>query len=351
VAWVTIGRADGRADRQESDGRKDSSLASVTAVHLSISPFVPACPPVPSLLTFPRMSSASRARLQLLGAALLFSTGGAAIKAAAFTGWQIASLRSGFAALALLLIAPGARRWWNPRQPNGQLWQTVLVGCCYAGCLTLFVLANRLTTAANTIFLQSTAPLYVLILAPWLLKEPVRRWDIGFMLAVGIGLTLFFVGADQPVVTAPHPTRGNLLAVISGFFWALTVCGLRWLVAVPGRGSPLAAVTSGNFTAFLVALPFALPLGAHSFSEWSVLIYLGVFQIAVAYLLVTSAISHIPALEASMILLIEPALNPLWAWLVQGEVPGIWAMIGGAIILGATTAKSWSERRVEAPVA
>lgn len=74
------------------------------------------------------------------------------------------------------------------------------------------------------------------------------------------------------------------------------------------------------------------------------------FQIALAYVLVTSAISHIPALEASVILLIEPALNPVWAWLVHGEVPGVWAMAGGAIILVATTAKSWTERRVEAPV-
>ncbi|HEX5963397.1 MAG TPA: DMT family transporter [Gemmatimonadales bacterium] len=288
------------------------------------------------------MTPRSTARLQLLGAALLFSTGGAAIKAAAFTGWQIASFRSGFAALALLLMAPAARRGWTR--------QSALVGVAYAGCLTLFVLANRLTTAANTIFLQSTAPLYVLILAPWLLKEPVRRQDIGFMLAVGLGLTLFFLGVEQPVVTAPDPSRGNLLAVVSGFFWALTVCGLRWLTAKPGRGSPVAAVTSGNLTAFLVTLPLALPLGAHSATEWSVLVYLGVFQIALAYVLVTSAIAHIPALEASMILLIEPALNPVWAWLMQGEVPGIWAMIGGAIILGATTAKSWAERRVEAPV-
>ena len=288
------------------------------------------------------MSPQATARLQLLGAALLFSTGGAAIKAAAFTGWQIASFRSGFAALALLLIAPGARRGWTR--------QAILVGCGYAACLTLFVLANRLTTAANTIFLQSTAPLYVLILAPWLLQEPVQRRDIGFMLAIGFGLMFFFIGVDQPVATAPNPGRGNLLAVISGFFWALTVCGLRWLSAKPGRGSPVAAVASGNLTAFLVTLPLALPLGAHTLAEWSVLVYLGVFQIGLAYVLVTAAISHVPALEASMILLIEPALNPLWAWLMQGEVPGIWALIGGAIILGATTAKSWAERRVEVPV-
>jgi len=288
------------------------------------------------------MSASTKARLQLIGAALLFSTGGAAIKAAAFTGWQIASLRSGFAALALVLIAPGARRGWTR--------QSVLVGVAYAACLTLFVLANRLTTAANTIFLQSTAPLYLLILAPWLLKEPVRRQDLGFMLAVAFGLTLFFLGVEQPAATAPDPVRGNLLALISGFCWALTVVGLRWLSAKPGRGTPIAAVTSGNLTAFLVTLPFALPLGAHSITDWSVLVYLGVFQIALAYVLVTSAINHIPALEASVILLIEPALNPVWAWLVQGEVPAIWAMAGGAIILAATTAKSWTERRVEAPV-
>jgi drug/metabolite transporter, DME family len=294
------------------------------------------------------MSSISRARLQLIGAALLFSTGGAAIKAAAFTGWQIASFRSGFAVIALVLMAAASGR--NLRRAQGQIWTPVLVGSAYAACLTLFVLANRLTTAANTIFLQSTAPLYVLILAPWLLKERVRRQDIGFMLVVALGLTLFFVGVDEPLASAPEPERGNLLAVISGFFWAVTVCGLRWLTGRPGRGSPLTAVTVGNLIAFLVTVPLALPLGAHSLAEWSMLVYLGVFQIALAYVLVTQAIPHIPALEASMILLIEPALNPLWAWLVQGEVPGIWAIVGGAMILGATTAKSWAERRVEVPV-
>jgi drug/metabolite transporter, DME family len=284
------------------------------------------------------MDTRTTARLQLTGAAVLFSTGGAAIKAAAFTGWQIASLRSGIAALALLLMAPVVRRGWTR--------QATLVGVAYGGCLTLFVLANRLTTAANTIFLQSTAPLYLLVLAPWLLKEPVRRRDIGFMLAVGLGLMLFFVGVEQPAVTAPDPVTGNLLALASGFCWALAVCGLRWLTAREGRGSPLAAVVSGNITAFLICLPFALPIGSHSATDWSLIVYLGVFQIALAYVLVTRAINHIPALEASLLLLIEPVLNPIWAWLIQGEVPGAWALLGGAIILGATTARSLADRRV-----
>lgn len=281
----------------------------------------------------------SAARLQLLSAATLFSTGGAAIKAAEFTGWQIAGFRSGIAVLALLLMTPAARTGWSPA--------SALVGLAYAGCLTLFVLANRLTTAANTIFLQSTAPLYLLVLAPWLLKEPVRRKDIGFMLAVGFGLMLFFVGVETPAATAPDPVQGNLLALASGFCWALAVCGLRWL-SLGRKGSPLAAVVSGNLTAFLISLPFALPLGVHGAGDWGIIVYLGVFQIALAYILVTRAINHIPALEASLLLLIEPVLNPIWAWVVHGEVPGVWALLGGAVILGATTAKSWSERRVAA---
>lgn len=288
------------------------------------------------------MTSRSVARLQLLGAAFLFSTGGAAIKAAGLTGWQTASFRSGVAAVALWFMTPAARRGWT--------WQGALVGVAYAGCLTLFVLANRLTTAANTIFLQSTAPLYLLFLGPWLLHEPVRREDVGFMLAVGAGLVLFFVGVDQPLVTAPDPARGKLLALASGFCWALAVAGLRWLSAGKGRGSPAAAVVSGNVTAFLVSLPMALPVGSHPPGDWAIVGYLGIFQIALAYVFVTNAIHRIPALEASVILLLEPALNPLWAWVVQREAPGTWALLGGAIILGATTIKSWNESRVTAPV-
>jgi drug/metabolite transporter (DMT)-like permease len=283
------------------------------------------------------------ARIQLAVAALLFSTGGAAIKAADFSAWQVASFRSGIAAVAILLISPAARRGWSVR--------AVLVGFAYAACLTLFVLANRLTTSANTIYLQSTAPLYLLVLSPWLLKERIRRQDVGFMVAVALGLALFFVSAEAPRATAPDPVKGNLLALISGFFWALTVCGLRWMGAAAGEhGSPVAAVVSGNVTACLVALPLALPLGTHGAVDWALIAYLGIFQIAVAYVLVTSALAHIAALEASLILLIEPVFNPVWAWLAQGERPGAWALAGGAIILGATTIKGWLDARAHRAV-
>ncbi|HEX3233190.1 MAG TPA: DMT family transporter [Gemmatimonadales bacterium] len=286
----------------------------------------------------PRLS----ARLRLVGAAVLFSTGGAAIKAAAFSGWQIAGFRSGVAAIAILLMTPAARRGFTPR--------ALLVGVAYASCLTLYVLANRLTTAANTIFLQSTAPLYLLVLAPWLLREPIGRRDAVYMAMVALGLALFFVGVDRPAATAPDPVRGNLLAVASGFAWALTMCGLRWLGTGQGsQGSPVAAVVAGNVTAFLIALPMALPLAAHPITDWGVILYLGIFQIALAYVFVTTAIRAIPALEASLILLIEPVLNPVWAWIFQGEQPGAWALIGGGIILAATAVKGMFDARAAAP--
>lgn len=284
------------------------------------------------------MPSRSTARLQLVAAAVLFSTGGAAIKAAAFTAWQITCLRSGIAAVAIWLMAREARRGWGPRVPA--------VAVAYAATLTLFVLANRLTTSANTIFLQSTAPLYLALLGPWLLREPTRRQDLALMAAVAVGLGLFFLGTDLPAATAPDPARGNVLALASGFFWALTVCGLRWMGSGGGaRGSAATAVVAGNAIAFAVALPFALPFGTHSASAWGLIAYLGVFQIALAYVFVTRGLQAIPALEASLILLVEPVLNPIWAWIFHGERPGPWALVGGVVILGATTLKGWVDAR------
>ncbi|MCI0403391.1 MAG: DMT family transporter [Acidobacteria bacterium] len=291
------------------------------------------------------MKSHPRAALQLVAAAVLFSTGGAAIKATALTSWQVASFRSGIAAVAVLLMSRAARTVW--RQTPAERWRAVLVGVAYAATLVLFVLANKLTTSANTIFLQSTSPLYLLILGPLLLKEPIQRQDIAFMAAVGVGLILFFVGTDRPYTTAPNPGRGNLLAALSGLSWAFTICGLRWMGTATrdGAASAIGAVVTGNLIAFLVGLPMALPASGHGLQDWIVVLYLGVFQIALAYVLVAGAIPHLSVLEASVLLLVEPALNPIWAWLVHGETPGAWALVGGVMILGATTLKTYMDAR------
>jgi len=217
----------------------------------------------------------------------------------------------------------------------------VLVGCGYAATMVCFVVANKLTTAANTIFLQSTAPLYILLAGPWLLNERTRGRDVFVMAVVAVGLVPFILGTDVASETAPDPARGNLVALASGVAWAGTVMGIRWLAAGSrDGGSAFATVLVGNLLACFVCLPLALPIDAAP-RDWLVVSYLGVFQIGVAYLFLSSAVRHVGALEASVLLLVEPALNPLWAWLVHSERPSAWALLGGAIILSATVLKSW----------
>jgi drug/metabolite transporter (DMT)-like permease len=282
-------------------------------------------------------SSPLRNRLLLMAAAVLFSTGGAAIKAASFTGWQVASFRSAVAAAALLLVVPEARRGWR--------WRIAPVGAAYAATLILFVLATRLTTAANAIFLQSTAPLYLLLLGPWLLREPIRRSDIVYILAIAAGMSLFALGAERAVATAPNPHAGNVRALASGLTWALTLAGLRWLSRGKAGSAGMAAVTAGNIMAFLAALPMALPVASASPSGVAVILYLGVFQIGLAYWCLTRAVRHVTAFEATTMLLLEPVLNPVWAWLIHGERPGAWPLAGGAVILSATLMNTWRQSR------
>jgi drug/metabolite transporter (DMT)-like permease len=264
-------------------------------------------------------------RLLLLLTAILFSTGGAAIKATTLTSWQVASFRAAVAGTALLLLVPASRRNWS--------WRTPLVGLAYASTMVLFVSANKLTTSANSIFLQDTAPLYLLLLGPLLLREPIRKSDLLLMAVLAAGLALFFVGEQSPLETAPDPFRGNVMAVVSGLTWAFTVAGLRWL---EGKGGGMAAVVAGNAIAALGCLPMALPVVSSQPVDWAVVIYLGIFQIGLAYAMMTRAMRHTPALEASLLLLAEPALNPVWTWFVHGERPHTLAITGGCLIIGAT---------------
>jgi drug/metabolite transporter (DMT)-like permease len=287
------------------------------------------------------MTSAASARLRLLGAAALFSTGGAAIKACAFSGFEVAALRSGIAALALLIMIPAARAW-----PSRREW---LVGVSYAATLVLFVVANKLTSAAHTIFLQSTAPLYILLFGPWLLRERITKRDLVFLVVMACGLVLVLVDERHESATSTNPALGNALALASGVCWACTVVGLRWLStrAAQKRSSALGAVVAGNSMAFLACAPLAFPIAVGDARDWTIIVYLGVFQIGLAYVLLTSAMSLVTAFEAAVLLLVEPVLSPLWAFLVHGETPGPWTFAGGAILLGATLARTWSESRAE----
>ena len=229
------------------------------------------------------------------------------------------------------------------RRSMGRL--SALVGVVYAATMILFVLANKLTTAASTIFLQATAPIYLVLLGPWLLKEPIRRREFVFMLALGVGLALFFVGHDAGSLTAPDPFKGNILAALSGLCWAFAVTGLRFMGKQGGHGGgSAAAVVLGNLFAFVLCLPFALPVTSVRPADVGIVAFLGVFQIGLAYVLLNYGLRHVDALEASLLLLAEPVLNPLWAWLAHGERPSAWAMAGGAVIVAATLAKTLASR-------
>lgn len=267
-------------------------------------------------------------RLLLLAAAALFSTGGAVIKFVALSGWHVAALRSLVAGAVLVALLPAARRLAD--------WRVWAVGAAYGATMLCFVLSNKLTTAANSIYLQSTAPLYLILLSPLLLGEPARRRDVRFMVALAAGLALFFLGAEPATRTATDPVLGNVVGALAGVSWAATVLGLRWLARGGVPHASESAVVAGNAVAFAIALPFAWPLAAPSAPDLAALGWLGGFQIALAYVCLVRGIRHVPALEASLLLLLEPVLSPLWAFLLHGELPGPMARAGCALILVAT---------------
>lgn len=271
----------------------------------------------------------------VIAAALLFSTGGAAIKGTAFSAWQVSALRCTIAGVAVLILLPGARRGWR--------WRSAPVAASYAATLLLFVASTKLTTAANAILLQGAAPLFVLLLGPLLLHEHIRRSQILLMSVVATGMALFFAGRDTITTIAPNPALGNLLAAASAVTWALTITGLRWLGREESGG--MATVALGNMLAAAIAWPLAFPMPVAGARDVAIVFWLGLFQVALAYVCLTRGIRHVPAFEATTLLLLEPALNPVWVWILHGERPSALPLTGGAIILAATLVNAWWQNR------
>ena len=271
-----------------------------------------------------------RAKLYIMLGALLFSTGGVAIKASTLTGWQLSCFRSLAAGIALLVLLPAARRGWS--------WRSFVVAVPFAATFTLFTLANKYTTAANAIFLQDTAPLYILLLGPVLLGEHLRQRDLSFMAALLVGLGLIFVSAREATLTASNPRLGDILALVSGLTWALTVLGLRWIAVRAERhgDEPSTVVVAGCFLASLFAVGFAFPVENASVGNWLIIAYLGIFQIGIAYVFIAEGVRRVRALELSLLLMVEPVFSPVWVWLFLSESPAGLAVLGGAVVIGAT---------------
>lgn len=277
------------------------------------------------------------ARWLVLASAVLFSTAGAAMKTGAFTAAQVSGCRSAVAALVLLAYVRGRIRLSGP---------TLLAACLYAATLTLYVGATKATTAANAVFLQSAAPVYLLVLGPVFLRERWSRRDLVHVGALAVGMVLCLTGQTTATATAPDPATGNVYGVLSGLAFAGMLVMLRRL----GRDSHderdgLTPVIVGNAIAALVALPTAWPLPAAPAEAWASLVYLGVFQVGLAYACLAQAIRHVPALEASLLLLLEPVLNPIWTWLVRGETPGPATLLGGGVIVTATAVRALRHTR------
>ena len=271
------------------------------------------------------MTSERRGILLVAAAALLWSTGGVGIKLLSEPPLKIAFYRSATAAVALFLIfRPRVWRWSAP----------FLIGIAsYAACLTTFVLATSWTSAANAIFIQYSGVVWVLIASPFLLKEPFYRRDA---IAVGLafcGMLLFFVGKFET-----RGYSGEITALISSAFFAILVLALR---RERGGGSE-SVVTYGNVLAALALLPFVhADLGLSTRSAL-VLTFLGVVQIGCAYALFVAGLRHVSATEASLVGMLEPISNPIWVFLFVGERPGVFSVLGGAIVLGAVAWRTLS---------
>lgn len=261
------------------------------------------------------LSERRKAILYLALAAILWSTSGLFVK---ILDWQPVSIlagRSFFAAIVFLI--------YLRRLPTRfSLWQ-ILAAAMFILTQFLFITSTKLTTAANSIFLQYTMPIYVVLLAYWFLGEKPSRTDYISMFIIFIGLMLFF--GDE---LSTDGLYGNLLAILSGVTGALMMVSFR----AQKNGNP----AESNLIAFLFTATFGFPfIMKETWTVNSILIlaFLGIVQIGFAFIFFTKGIKHIPALEANLIGTLEPVLNPIWVFLFYGESMGKFALIGGLIVL------------------
>ncbi|MGM9572185.1 MAG: DMT family transporter [bacterium] len=259
--------------------------------------------------------SRNKSLILLALAAIGFSIGGLFIKSVAWSPLAIAGTRSAIAAVVILLCIGKPRFTWSKPQLIGAFSYMATVIC--------FVLATKLTTAANAILLQYTMPLFIAFFSYYFLRERVTRADWLTILVIFCGMVLFFFDNLNT-----HGMVGNLIAILAGAsFASCTIC-----IRMQKDSSPLETTLLGNLFTALVAVPFwfqGLPDAVSCFN----LLILGVFQLGLPYVAYTLALKKVEALEASLVAVIEPVLNPLWVLVFVGEAPGIWAVIGGSIVL------------------
>lgn len=260
--------------------------------------------------------------LFVVAAALLWSTGGLFIKWTSLSGLALSFWRSFFAAFTVALF--------TRHEGFGLNRLTAAASVLYAVLLILFVMATKETTAANAIFLQYTAPVYLLIFEPLIYKETFRARDLVTVVICLGAMALFFVGQLRP-----QDVTGNLFALASGLCFALYFLLLRHPKA--REVNRASSVIYGNILAVVLTAPWGLAAIPHmTLHDAQSVAYLGVVQLGIAYTLFTVAMARgVRSLDAGIVCYVEPVLNPLWVFLVIGEQPSRWALLGGAIIIAA----------------
>lgn len=267
-----------------------------------------------SLLTRPL--NRSKAVMLLVVVALMWSSAGVLIKLIPWHPLAIAGARSAIAVIVFLLVVKKPKFTGSPSQIGAAV--------AYAVTVTTLVVATKMTTAANAVLLQYTAPIYVAFFSAWFLKERITRLDIITVVIVFGGMILFFL--DE---LSLHNFVGNLYGVISGIsFGAFAV-----LLRTQKDGSPLESVLLGNLLTSICSVFILLRQPAMEWTGWVALLALGVLQMGIPYILYCLAIKSVTALDAVLIPIIEPILNPVWVFLMLGEAPGPRALLGGVLVL------------------
>lgn len=255
-------------------------------------------------------------------AATLFSTSGLFIKIISLTPLALVSARSIIAALIMALWLRRPHFTWSVAQVGGAV--------ALVATQILFVLATRQTTAANAIFLQYTAPVYVALFGAWFLGEKAKSYDWLTMAAIAVGFFLFF--NDK---LSPSGWWGNVYAIISG----MTLAWLLLFMRKQKDGSTAETILLGNILAGIIGLPFLLSASPTP-GDWAGILFLGVLQLGIPFILMSVAIKWLTAVEAVLIQTLEPIFNPIWVFLVIGELPSFWALVGGLIVLTAVTGRA-----------
>ena len=262
------------------------------------------------------LSEHQKGILYVLTAALLWSSGGLFIKLISFSAMQLSFFRCSIAAITFALIFRKRILLVNKLSITNSF--------IYAIVLITFVIATKTTTAANAIFLQATAPIYILIFEPILTKTKYERTNIITVGICMIGMLLFFVGKLEP-----GHLEGNLVALISGVTFAALFLGMKKIDPQYQQSS----IFWGNIIVAIVCIPFLSSLEVITFSDLWMVTFLGVFQIAFAYAFFASGLKRVIAVEASIISMVEPVFNPVWVFLGYGESPTFYSIIGGTIII------------------